>query len=84
VSDRMSNFEEFLKAALERLERIEERDEALLRRYRSLKKRTRLALEKLRDAIAEFEADDCGSPHVEAGLEILYDVERLLEVVEDE
>jgi hypothetical protein len=76
--------EETLKAALERLQSLEERVEALLRRYRSLKRRNQLALEKLKDAIAEFEADDCGSPHVEAGLEILYYVERLLEVVEDE
>jgi hypothetical protein len=78
------NVEEALKAALERLRSLEERVESLRRRYKSLKRRNQLALEKLRDAIAEFEADDCGSPHVEAGLEILYDVERLLEVVEDE
>jgi hypothetical protein len=74
----VSGREELLRAAPERVERLEERVDALLRRYRSLKRRNRLALEKLRDAIAEFEAD-----HVEAGLEILYDVERLLEVAEE-
>jgi predicted nucleic acid-binding Zn-ribbon protein len=77
------NVEEALKAALERLQSLEERVESLRRRYRSLKRRSRQALSKLRDAIAEFEADGCGSPHVEAGLEILYDVERLLEVEEE-
>jgi hypothetical protein len=80
----VSGREELLKAALERLERLEERVESLRRRYRSLKRRNRLALDKVRDAIAEFEAAGCGNPHVEAGLEILYYVERLLEVVEDE
>jgi hypothetical protein len=75
--------EEVVRRALERLEKLEERIEVLQRRYRSLKRRNQLALEKLKDAIAEFEADDCGSPHVEAGLEILYYVERLLEVVEE-
>ena len=75
--------EETLKTALERLQSLEERVESLRRRYKSLKRRSQLALSKVKDAIAEFEADDCGSPHVEAGLEILYDVERLLEVVEE-
>ena len=80
----MSNLEELLKATLEKLEQLEERVESLRRRYKSLKRRNQLALSKLKDAIAEFEADDCGSPHVEAGLEILYDIEKLLSGVVEE
>jgi hypothetical protein len=80
----VSSIEELQKAVLERLERLEERVESLRRRYKSLKRRHQLALSKLKDAIAEFEADDCGSQHVEAGLEILYYVERLLEGVVEE
>jgi prefoldin subunit 5 len=76
------NLEEVLRAALERLESLEQHLEALRRRYKSLKRRSQLALSKVKDAIAELEAAD-GSPHVEAGLEILYDVERLLEVEEE-
>jgi len=53
-----------------------------LRRYRRLLRRAQRALDKVRDAIAEFEAADGGDPHVRAGLEILYEVERLLGVVE--
>jgi prefoldin subunit 5 len=78
------NVEEALRAALERLQSLEERVESLRRRYRSLKRRKQLALSKLKDALAELEAAGSGDPHVEAGLEILYDVERLLGVVEDE
>jgi hypothetical protein len=62
----------------------EERVEALLRRYRSLKRRNRLALEKLKDVVAELEAVDYDNPHIETALELLYDIERLLGVVEDE
>jgi predicted nucleic acid-binding Zn-ribbon protein len=80
--------EELLKAALERLERLEERAEALRRRHRSLKRRTQRALERLRDAIAELEEEerfgDGGSEHVRNALEILYDVVHDLEVVEGE
>ena len=54
-----------------------------LRRYRRLLRRAQRALDKLRDAIAEFEAADGGDPHVRAGLELLYDVERLLGVLEE-
>jgi len=50
---------------------------------RELERRLRMAAERLRDAIAELEAAESGDPHVQAGLELLYDVERLLEVIEE-
>jgi hypothetical protein len=49
------------------------------RKYRALRRR---ALDKLRDAVAELEAADGSDPHVRAALELLYEVERLLGVVE--
>jgi hypothetical protein len=52
------------------------------RRYRRLLRRAQRALERLKDAIGEFEAADSSDPHVRAGLELLYEVERLLGVVE--
>jgi len=84
----VSGREELLKAALERLERLEERVESLRRRYKSLKLRSRRALERLRDAIAELEEaerfDEGSYDRVRNALEILYYVERLLEVVNGE
>jgi hypothetical protein len=52
------------------------------RKYLALKRRSRPALDKVRDAVAQLEASDGGDPHVQAALEILYDLERMLEVVE--
>jgi acyl-CoA reductase-like NAD-dependent aldehyde dehydrogenase len=50
---------------------------------RELERKLRRAAERLRDAIAELEAAESGDPRVRAGLEILYDVERILGVVEE-
>jgi uncharacterized protein (UPF0335 family) len=80
----VSSVEEMLRQALERVERLEELSEVMRRRYRSLKRRNQLALEKLKDVVAELEAVDYDNPHVETALELLYDIERLLEVAEDE
>jgi uncharacterized protein (UPF0335 family) len=80
----VSGLEEMLRQALERVERLEELSEVLRRRYRSLKRRNQLALLKLKDIVAELEAVDYDNPHIETALELLYDIERLLEVVEDE
>ena len=79
----MSNLEELLKATLEKLEQLEERVESLRWRYKSLKRRTQLALSKLKDIVAELEAVDYDNPHIETALELLYDLERLLEVSEE-
>jgi hypothetical protein len=49
-----------------------------------LERKLRRAAERLRNAVAELEAADSSDPHVRAGLEILYDVERLLEGVVEE
>jgi hypothetical protein len=72
--------EEMLRQVLERLERLEERAGELWKRYKRLKLRSQRALERLREAVAELEAVDSRDPHVQAGLELLYDVERLLEI----
>lgn len=52
-------------------------------RARELERRLRRAAERLKDAIAELEAAESGGPRVQAALEILYDVERILGVVEE-
>jgi hypothetical protein len=75
--------EEVLRQVLERLERLEERAGELWKRYKRLKLRSQRALERLREAVAELEAVDSRDPRVQAGLELLYDVERLLEVIEE-
>jgi acyl-CoA reductase-like NAD-dependent aldehyde dehydrogenase len=48
------------------------------RRCRRLVRRAQRALDKLRDIAAELESADSDDPHVRAGLELLYEVERLL------
>jgi hypothetical protein len=50
------------------------------RRYLTLKRRSRLVLDKVRDAVAQLEAADGNDPHVQAALELLYDLEHSLEV----
>ncbi len=52
-------------------------------RARELERKLRRAAERLKDAIAELEAAESGGPRVQAALEILYDVERTLGVVEE-
>jgi hypothetical protein len=52
-------------------------------RARELERKLRRAAERLREAIAELEAVGSGDPRVRTGLELLYDVERLLEVIEE-
>ena len=51
-------------------------------RYRRLLRRAQRALDKVRDIAAELESADSNDPHVRAALEIVYEVERLLGVVE--
>jgi uncharacterized protein YoxC len=70
--------EEVLKMTLEKIERIEEQIDALLRRHEDLKSRCQRALERVKVAIAELEAADRSNPHIETGLKILREVERLL------
>jgi hypothetical protein len=71
-----------LEAALSGLRDAVEVAKLWRSRYRRLARRVGRALERLRDAIVELEAAG-GDPHVRAGLEHLYEVERLLGVVEE-
>jgi Asp-tRNA(Asn)/Glu-tRNA(Gln) amidotransferase A subunit family amidase len=70
--------EEALKMTLEKIERIEEQIDALLKRHEDLKSRSQRALARVKVAIALLEAADRSNPHIEAGLKKLYEVERLL------
>jgi len=49
-------------------------------RYRRLLRRAQRALDKVRDAIAELESADSNDPHVQAALELLYEVVEEFEV----
>jgi phosphoglycolate phosphatase-like HAD superfamily hydrolase len=51
------------------------------RKYLTLKRRSRLVLDKVRDAVAELESAGGNDPRVRAALELLYDLERMLAVV---
>jgi hypothetical protein len=53
-------------------------------RYRRLARRVGRALSRLKDAVSELEAAGGGDLHVQAALEILYDVEKLLSGVVEE
>ena len=50
------------------------------RRYGRLLRRARRALDKVRDIAAELESADGNDPHVQAALELLYDLVEELEV----
>ena len=48
-------------------------------KYRALKRRSRLVLDKVRDAVAQLEAADGNDPRVQAALELLYDIVEVSE-----
>jgi acyl-CoA reductase-like NAD-dependent aldehyde dehydrogenase len=81
VSGALEEYASVARDAVNMARQFAEVAKSQLRRYKRLLRRAERALDKVRDAIAEFEASDGGDPHVRAGLELLYEVERLLEGV---
>ena len=71
-----------LETAISALRDAVEVAKAWRAKARELERKLRRAAERLRDAIGELEAAESGDPRVQAALEILCDVERILGGVE--